>query len=309
VRAMAATDVVVGARYVCVSARGLGIPVLVEKVMANSVQFRPFGRAAAAHREKGRLALDAFCIRYRPLSQAAEHQQDLARAERNGTGPKLDGEVVSELDEAIESAVGSPHSADEPVDEHGLILAGQLSREIKPRGRRLTAEQVREIWQLVAAGTSMEEVAVAYGRSARTVLRVWAGETSPGATADLRARRRSLPSRAPAEGAVTGRASRVESNEGLLPTADCPLGKLGASSADALEEAIEVAQSNDRHPAAQPAPAPSNDAGLALLAELTEAAEILVAYAGRPLPRFVSLAGIRALVEQARAVVDGAAAP
>jgi hypothetical protein len=308
VRAMAATDVVVGARYVCVSARGLGIPVLVEKVMANSVQFRPFGRAAAAHREKGRLALDAFCIRYRPLSQAAEHQQDLARAERNGTGPKLDGEVVSELDEAIDAAVAAP---DETVDEHGLILAGQLSREIKPRGRRLTPEQVREIWQLVAAGTSMEEVAVAYGRSARTVLRVWAGETSPGSTADLRAQRRSLPSRAPAEGApaegaVTSRASRVESNEGLLPTA--PSAALGASSADALEEAIEVAQSNDRHPAAQPAPAPSNDAGMALLAELTEAAEILVAYAGRPLPRFVSLAGIQAVVQQARAVVDGAAA-
>jgi len=50
-----------------------------------------------------------------------------------------------------------------------------------------------------------------------------------------------------------------------------------------------------------PAP-PRQDEHTALLAELTDALELLVTFAGRPLPRYVSITGLAALVTDARSI-------
>lgn len=159
----------------------------------------------------------------------------------------------------------------EPTAPAPTLLRPARLRGGKPP--KLTGEQAREIYQLVKSGMSEREVAGTYGVHRNTVACIVQGTTYRWATEHL-LRQDARPA-APVEAAPV---------VAIEPQ---------AVEAPAVQEEAAPVPTHD----APPAPADR-----ALLANLADALDFLLEYAGRPLPKFmlIDLGQIKRLAEQAR---------
>lgn len=252
-----------GDLWVAVSAKGKGQPVKVSRVTPLSVQFRAYGKGADESRTFS-LPSDVFRIRYVPLALADDRQKRLAREERDvNTRQRIDGEPVQPAEVQAAPPTEEP-SAPAPI----MILPFKGGTAPK-----LTGEQAREIYQLVKSGASKRETARTYGVIWQVVHDIVQGKTYRWATEDL-LRQDARPA-APVEAAPV---------VAIEPQ---------AAEAPAVQEEAAPVPTHD----APPAPADR-----ALLANLADALDFLLEYAGRPLPKFmlIDLGQIKRLAEQAR---------
>jgi hypothetical protein len=269
-----------GDTWVAVSARGRGQPVEITRVNPVSVYFRATGRGADAS-QKFKLPIEAFRVRYAPLALAETRQRELARELRNGVAP-------------VPVVMPTPVTEPEPAPADSSPEAPSLSpfealrpKRVGGRAAKLTAEQAREIWQLYRDDGPIKEIAATYGISETAVITIGRGRDYAWATADLRESAPPLPSRRrPASRVAPSVApSREESAVQIVtpPTVIAP--KPCETTAN-----ISPIFSNGRMVQAD------------LLTDMADALDVLVEYAGKPLPRFLKLDldAVRALVTAAR---------
>jgi hypothetical protein len=264
-----------GDRWRAVSAAGQGQLVEILSVSDLHVYFRASGRGADGS-QKFKLLHGAFRIRYTPLKLANERRRQVAPAAQCGEAPApvVMPEPVSSTDDPISTAV------EMVATEQRIELPAPASLEPSPwealrpkhnRGGRppkLSAEQIREIYQLYHSGSKPKEISQTYGISGPTVVNIGKGKDFPWATTDLRAALAQPEQPKEEELAV---------QIATPPTEPAPM--------------VQTVREQQAPPTAS------------LVSEMADALEVLVDYAGRPLPRFlkVDLDAIRALVDQARA--------
>jgi len=246
-----------GSLWACVSARGQGQPIRIVRVGATNVFYRVVGRGADQS-QQFKLPIGLLRARYTPLGQPViDRQRQLRIDQTRGIVPILDGVTVSDddkvdpIDEAIEAA-NAVITSGQDIESRRPIHGGSLSK--------LTADQVREIYQLAVNGEPVANIAAAYDVSASTVGKIKIGMTYAWATQDLR---------------------QAQASPATPSVPEAP-----------QEEPIVAAPQLVRpaHPSEQTDPvARLNNEATTLLTDMADALETLGAYAGKTLPRFVRL--------------------
>lgn len=323
-----------GDTWVAVSARGKGQPVKILTVNPVNVYFRAYGRGADES-QKFKLSHDAFRTRYAPLQLADDRQKRLAREERTpdlaarieaepvavvpesepqqspvpleqpfktNTPPKLTGEQAREVyllvrDGASKAEVARTYGVlEQTVYEittgktykwatEGLLGDAPTPTRPSSRGRpKLTDEHARNIFLARKAGESLSSVAARFGTTKQTVLDIELGKSYRSALAGI-------------GGAPTERRATVDREPTPQPQPqeeEPPVQTVSPTTTpktDWMERALEIR--------AEQKQAANRD----LATEMADALDVLVEYAGKPLPKFIRLDfdAIRALIEQARA--------
>lgn len=322
-----------------VSKGSLGQPVRITRVTPTKVQFRAYGRLADSSQTYS-LSIPVFRVQYAPLHLAAARQQELAKRPAP-PAPAEKPEPVAEpspVDAAIEeikaeqaapvpegftprgSRIAPKLSAEQAREVYRLAqepgancaeigraygvdgwTVAQIQRGItyrwatgasaaqkKPNARnapKLTSEQAREMYALMRDGMTQAEAAKRFGVNHGTPSQIWNGRVYASATADLRAARLTTPDQPqqeePAVQITTPPTTIETTEEAPAPTAPEPC--------DATMGVLPI-WSNGRL-------VPSS-----FLTDLADALDVLVEYAGRPLPKYLrlDLDAIRALVARAR---------
>lgn len=260
-----------GDTWVAVSARGKGQPVKILTVNPVNVYFRAYGRGADES-QKFKLSHDAFRTRYAPLQLADDRQKRLAREERT---PDLAARIEAEPVAVVPEPEPEPQPA--PVVARPAPVG---------RGRpRLTDDQAREIYRLRQSGIPRAEVAAAYDLPRQTIHDIELGKSYRRAIADL-------------EGAPATRHAKIAEVAPQPQPQEEPPVEITQQPTIVTERKIDDYQEmKDRLVRATPGTRSH------LATEMADALEVLVEYAGKPLPKFVRLDfdAIRALIEQARA--------
>jgi hypothetical protein len=285
----------VGDKWVCVSTKGNGIPVKVIKVSALNVHFQPFGRAASQTRDMTTaLNIEAFMVRYRPLDRVKNRQRELQKMERQQPSQRIP-EVLAEP------------AAPEPL---APVMATPPDATVKPPklhgNAKLTPDQAREIVTMIREHVPHAEIAAAYGVHKTTISKIKTGYQWGEETADLRALP-PLPKPAPASPppptppAPVAVAAPEPEEEPVESVSFQPAG------AQPRKPTVDEARDALRRQAERPVVVAGSVAhihpdGVALMAEMADALEFLLEYAGRPLPKYLmlDLASISKLVERAR---------
>ncbi len=291
-----------GDKWVCVTARGQGLPVKIQKVTALNVMFKAFGRNVEEGLET--LALDAFMIRYRPMDRVKTRQAELRLREKREGLPCPDvstGPVEVSPPPTLTGAPSAP--ATSPPGEKWRRPPGSYIK------KKLTEQQAREVCTLARDWIPYAEIAATYSIDASTVSRIWTGDNWGHATADIRATARpprpvalgaaAPPPQPPAPVATATPDPEEEPAVHTRPTPPYdriqPPRFAGSGFGQPVKDGVHLAMTPD--PVSRTLPEIR-----ALLVEMADALEILVEYAGKPLPKYVKLDldAIRGLVEQAR---------
>jgi hypothetical protein len=270
-----------GDTWVAVSARGRGQPVEIVRVNPVSVYFRATGRGADAS-QKFKLGIEAFRVRYAPLHLAEDRQKQMARDLRSGIAP---------IPVIMPTPVEEPEPDPEPEVAPGTIAAAPevaAPKRPAPGGRppKLTAEQAREVFLLMRDGTAnKQEVAKTYGIHTVTVADIARRRIYRWATEGLSSDPTPLPVAAP---------PTLPNPDPVI--AEEPPVQIVAPPIDIRPEPCEqTATISPIYSAGRLVPA-------TLLADMADALDVLVEYAGKPLPRYLKLDldAIRSLVVAAR---------
>jgi hypothetical protein len=297
----------IGDKWVCVSARGAGVPVRVTKVTRLNVMFRTFGRGRE-HEVSTTLDYDAFMTRYRPMSRVKNRQRELQRLERQQPSQRADRAIGPEAapitpPEPTPKLVTDAPDATAPSAPVVAVASGASRQDRRKEGKKITADQAREIAVMLREHVPQREVALAYGIHETTVSKIKHGHQWGPETAEIRALPplpRPVTPPPPPEPPVAVATATPEPEE-------APVESL--SRKPALDEVQEALRRQAERPVVTTAPALTvrrpDDAEL--VAELVDALSALVAHIEGPAPsRFlktrteIDMKAIKELLAEAR---------
>lgn len=264
--------------WVATAAKSLGQAVKIHRVGSQQVYFRAHGRGVT-DAKMFKATHEAFLQRYAPGRAAAtDRQERLDRA-----AAKFDALPVSP-------------SAPEPLDAVIEDVAAPTSAPLIPLKRspgtaKISGEQAREVYELMKTipdGVSVfahrAEVAALYGLDPRNVYDIERGKSFAWATGQplISSPRRVKP--APPEIEAPPDPEPPQQEEPPVQITQQPTVIDSRPSITPVEQALVRTDT--------------------LALEMADALEVLVEYAGKPLPKFIRLDfdAIRGLIEQARAV-------
>jgi hypothetical protein len=290
-----------GDRWCAVSKRGKGQPVEILTTNPVHVYFRAVGRDADGS-QKFKLPHDAFRTRYAPLKLADDRQRQMLAESRSRPAQSVSAPIPQpepvEDDDPISAAVESvaaervPVATPEPTPPPASPWEALRPKGIK--SPKISAEQIREIWKLYHSGMRPVEIAPAYGVATTTVINIGKGRATPWATADLRAA---------AEAASVEPTTITEEEPVQVVTP-----KLGDDYQDMRDRqrqrqrALEQAAAEAEKVWARVPEVKVGGKQSTLVTDMADALEVLLEYAGKPLPRYLrlDLDALRGLIEQAR---------
>lgn len=217
-----------------------------------------------------------------PRGRASDLSVDVVRAvfRRRGSGtPKQIGAELGVAPHTVRDiwARRSYAAATEGIDAPDATYAHRRSGYKSPR---FSIEQARIVYALRGGNRPAASIARAYGVSVKTVTSLWVRGTHLGV--DLRSASTSEP--APDEEAPVPQPP---------PAAAVPNGQLDAPKTPWVDRAEQLRQErSDRSD---------------VLVDLADALEMLLEYAGKPLPRYIRLdvESLRGLIERAREIGSG----
>ena len=197
------------------------------------------------------------------------------------------------------------------LDDTPPIVVGSYEEPPRPADGRnggpfkVTAEQIREIWQLYQDGTSPTEIGALYDLSVPTIINIGRGKEYRWATPDLRGEGPPIvlanPTPTPEPVAAVPPPTQEEETPVTVTTA--PLDTAPSRPLDIQAPAVEP-QPCETTSALPPIYSDGRLVPTALLTDLAEALETMLDQQGKPMRRFImlDLGAMRALVKEARAL-------